>query len=319
MNLLTKILLSKSENPIDYSSRLLLLGSCFSENIGAKLEYFKFQRLQNPFGILFHPLAIEKLIQKSVHQEVVTEKDVFHANEQWHSFDAHSCLSNPSKEKIIDNLNDAIQNTTSQLKKASHIIITLGTAWVYRNNASEKVVANCHKVPQVNFNKELLSVDDVKQSLERTIEMVRSINPAAQCIFTVSPVRHLKDGFVENQLSKSHLISAIHKVLEDNKIIYFPSYELMMDELRDYRFYAKDMIHPNEVAIDYIWERFCEVWIDDSITRVMKNVDEIQRGLKHRPFNPVGEAHQKFLTSLSNKIFRIQKEYPFMEFNTLKT
>lgn len=318
MNLLTKIPLSKSENPIDYSSRLLLLGSCFSENIGAKLEYFKFQGLQNPFGILFHPLAIEKLIQKSVHQEVVTEKDVFHANEQWHSFDAHSCLSNPSKEKIIDNLNDAIQNTTSQLKKASHIIITLGTAWVYRNSASKQIVANCHKVPQANFTKELLNVDVVKESLERTIKMVRSINPAAQFIFTVSPVRHLKDGFVENQLSKSHLISAVHKVLNEG-ISYFPSYEIMMDELRDYRFYTKDMIHPNEVAIDYIWEKFCEVWIDDSITRVMKNVDEIQRGLKHRPFNPVGEAHQKFLTSLSNKIFRIQKEYPFMEFNTLKT
>lgn len=319
MNLLTKIPLSKSENSIDYSSQLLLLGSCFSENIGAKLEYFKFQGLQNPFGILFHPLAIEKLIQKSVHQEVFTEKDMFHENEQWHSFDAHSCLSNPSKEKIIDDLNEAVQNTTAQLKKASHIIVTLGTAWVYRNSASEKVVANCHKVPQVNFNKELLSVDDVKQSLERTIEMVQSINPAVQFIFTVSPVRHLKDGFVENQLSKSHLISAIHKVLEDNKISYFPSYELMMDELRDYRFYAKDMIHPNEVAVDYIWGKFKSVWVDDSIATVMKNVDEIQRGLKHRPFNPIGEAHQKFLTSLSNKIFRIQKDYPFMEFNTLKT
>ncbi|WP_396633453.1 GSCFA domain-containing protein [Maribacter sp. R86514] len=318
MNLLTQIPLTKSENPIDYSSQLLLLGSCFSENIGAKLEYFKFQGLQNPFGILFHPLAIEKLIQKSVYQEVVTEKDVFHANEQWHSFYAHSVLSNPSKEKIIDNLNEAVQNTTAQLKKASHIIITLGTAWVYRNNASEKVVANCHKVPQANFTKELLNVDDVKESLERTIKMVRSINPAAQCIFTVSPVRHLKDGFVENQLSKAHLISAIHKVLNEG-ISYFPSYEIMMDELRDYRFYAKDMIHPNEVAVDYIWGKFKSVWVDESMATVMKNVDEIQRGLKHRPFNPVGEAHQKFLTSLSKKIFRIQKDYPFMEFNTLKT
>nr|WP_299323206.1 GSCFA domain-containing protein [uncultured Maribacter sp.] len=314
MNLLTKIPLSKSENPIDYSSQLLLLGSCFSENIGAKLEYFKFQGLQNPFGILFHPLAIEKLIQKSVHQEVFTEKDVFHENEQWHSFDAHSCLSNPSKEKIIDDLNDAVQNTTAQLKKASHIIITLGTAWVYRNNASEKVVANCHKVPQVNFNKELLSVNDVKQSLQRTIEMVQSINPAVQFIFTVSPVRHLKDGFVENQLSKSHLISAIHNVLEDNKISYFPSYELMMDELRDYRFYAKDMIHPNEVAIDYIWEKFCEVWIASNVYPTMKKIEKIQKGILHKPFNDKSEQHQKFLLKLNVLKSEIHKEYPDLVF-----
>ena len=313
MNLLTKIPLSKSKNPIDYSSQLLLLGSCFSENIGAKLEYFKFQGLQNPFGILFHPLAIEKLIQKSVHQELVTEKDVFHKNEQWHSFDAHSCLSNPSKEKIIDDLNDAVQNTTSQLKKANHIIITLGTAWVYRNSASKKVVANCHKVPQVNFNKELLSVDDVKQSLERTIEMVQSINPAVQFIFTVSPVRHLKDGFVENQLSKAHLIAAIHKVLNKG-ISYFPSYELMMDELRDYRFYAKDMIHPNEVAIDYIWERFCEVWIASNVYPTMKKIEKIQKGILHKPFNEKSEQHQKFLFKLNVLKSEIHKEYPDLVF-----
>ncbi|WP_405412974.1 GSCFA domain-containing protein [Maribacter sp. Asnod1-A12] len=313
MNLLTQIPLSKSESPIDYSSQLLLLGSCFSENIGAKLEYFKFQGLQNPFGILFHPLAIEKLIQKSVHQELVTEKDVFNKNEQWHSFDAHSCLSNPSKEKIIDDLNEAVQNTTTQLKKASHIIITLGTTWVYRNSASEKVVANCHKVPQANFTKELLNVDDVKESLERTIEMVRSVNPAAQFIFTVSPVRHLKDGFLENQLSKAHLIAAVHKVLNDG-ISYFPSYEIMMDELRDYRFYAKDMIHPNEVAIDYIWEKFCEVCIASNVYPTMKKIEKIQRGILHKPFNEKSEQHQKFLVKLNMLKSEIHKEYPDLVF-----
>ncbi|MDO6473588.1 GSCFA domain-containing protein [Maribacter sp. 1_MG-2023] len=314
MNLLTKIPLSKSKNPIDYSGQLLLLGSCFSENIGAKLEYYKFQGLQNPFGILFHPLAIEKLIQKSVHQELITEKDVFNENEQWHSFDAHSCLSNRSKEKIITDINDAVESTSAQVKKASHIIITLGTAWVYRNTSSNQVVANCHKVPQSNFTKELLSVDEVAESLKRIIALVQSVNPSAQFIFTVSPVRHLKDGFVENQLSKSHLISAIHKVLEENIISYFPSYELMMDELRDYRFYAKDMVHPNEVAIDYIWERFIEVWIDDT-TAQMRKVDEVQRGLQHRAFNPEGDAHQNFLKSLAQKIALIKQEYPFMDFN----
>ena len=318
MNFLTQIPLTKSKNPIDYSSQLLLLGSCFSENIGTKLEYYKFQGLQNPFGILFHPLAIEKLIQKSVNQELITEKDVFNANEKWHSFDAHSCLSNPSKEKIIIDLNEALSSTAVQLKKASHIIITLGTAWVYRNTSSNQVVANCHKVPQSNFTKELLSVDEVAESLKRIIALVQSVNLSAQFIFTVSPVRHLKDGFVENQLSKSHLISAIHKVLEENIVSYFPSYELMMDELRDYRFYAKDMIHPNEVAIVYIWEKFVEVWIDNAISETMKKVGEVQRGLQHRAFNPEGDLHQKFLKSLAQKISDIKKDYPFMDFNISK-
>jgi len=319
MNLLTQIPLSKAENTIDYSSQLLLLGSCFSENIGAKLAYYKFQSLQNPLGILFHPLAIEKLIQKSVNQDLFTEEDVFNANEQWHTFDAHSSLSNPSKEQIIKCLNDAIGKTSAQLKTASHIIVTLGTAWVYRKTSNNEVVANCHKIPQSNFTKELLSVEEVTESLKRVIALLQSVNTSVQFIFTVSPVRHLKDGFVENQRSKAHLITAIHNVLDERKISYFPSYELMMDELRDYRFYAKDMIHPNEMAIDYIWEKFVEVWIDEAISVTMKKVSEVQRGLRHKAFNPEGEAHQKFLTSLAHKIAYIKQDYPFMDFNTVNT
>jgi len=322
MNLLTKIPLSKANNQIDYSSRLLLMGSCFSENIGAKLSHYKFQGLQNPFGILFHPLAIEKLIQKAVTQETFNEGIVFQANEQWHCFDAHSCISNPSKEQLVVDLNTGLDQTAEQLKVASHVIITLGTAWVYRNRDSGEIVANCHKVPQTNFTKELLSVDEVRESLKRITTLIQSVNSSTHVIFTVSPVRHLKDGFVENQRSKAHLISAIHQTIETSnfspRVSYFESYEIMMDELRDYRFYAKDMIHPNEIAIDYIWEKFVEVWINDSITDDMKKVDEVQRGLQHRPFNPESEAHQKFLTSLSKKIAYIRKAYPFMDFEISK-
>ncbi|SEB48339.1 GSCFA family protein [Maribacter dokdonensis] len=319
MNLLTEIPLSKANNPIDYSSQLLLLGSCFSENIGAKLSYYKFQGIQNPFGILFHPLAIERIIEKSVNQEFFTEEDVFNENEQWHSFDAHSSLSNSSKAQIIEDLNNAIGRTSTQVNTASHIIITLGTAWVYRKSSSNKVVANCHKVPQSNFTKELLSVEEAVESLKRVITFVQSVNPRVQFIFTVSPVRHLKDGFLENQRSKAHLIAAIHQVLNEDRVSYFPSYELMMDVLRDYRFYSKDMIHPNETAIEYIWEKFRLVWIKDSMDDHLKKVDEIQRGLQHRPFNPDSEAHQKFLTSLRRKITYIQKEYPFMDFQISKS
>ncbi|MEP5829602.1 MAG: GSCFA domain-containing protein [Maribacter dokdonensis] len=314
MNLLTEIPLSKANNPIDYSSQLLLLGSCFSENIGAKLSYYKFQGIQNPFGILFHPLAIERIIEKSVNQEFFTEEDVFNENEQWHSFDAHSSLSNPSKAQIIEDLNNAISRTSTQVNKASHIIITLGTAWVYRKTSSNKVVANCHKVPQSNFTKELLSVEEVVKSLKQVITFVQSLNPTVQFIFTVSPVRHLKDGFLENQRSKAHLIAAIHQVLNEDRVSYFPSYELMMDELRDYRFYAKDMIHPNETAIEYIWEKFVEVWLASNTSSTMKKIEKVQKGMLHKPFNENSDQHQKFLVKLNVLKSEIQTEFPHLQF-----
>ena len=314
MNLLTEIPLSKANNPIDYSSQLLLLGSCFSENIGAKLSYYKFQGIQNPFGILFHPLAIERIIEKSVNQEFFTEEDVFNENEQWHSFDAHSSLSNPSKAQIIEDLNNAISRTSTQVNTASHIIITLGTAWVYRKTSSNKVVANCHKVPQSNFTKELLSVEEVVKSLKQVITFVQSVNPTVQFIFTVSPVRHLKDGFLENHRSKAHLIAAIHQVLNEDRVSYFPSYELMMDELRDYRFYAKDMIHPNETAIEYIWEKFVEVWLASNTSSTMKKVEKVQKGMLHKPFNENSDQHQKFLVKLNVLKSEIQTEFPHLQF-----
>ncbi|MEP1223561.1 GSCFA domain-containing protein [Maribacter dokdonensis] len=314
MNLLTEIPLSKANNPIDYSSQLLLLGSCFSENIGAKLSYYKFQGIQNPFGILFHPLAIERIIEKSVNQEFFTEEDVFNENEQWHSFDAHSSLSNPSKAQIIEDLNNAISRTSTQVNKASHIIITLGTAWVYRKTSSNKVVANCHKVPQSNFTKELLSVEEVVKSLKQVITFVQSVNPTVQFIFTVSPVRHLKDGFLENQRSKAHLIAAIHQVLNEDRVSYFPSYELMMDELRDYRFYAKDMIHPNETAIEYIWEKFVEVWLASNTSSTMKKIEKVQKGMLHKPFNENSDQQQKFLVKLNVLKSEIQTEFPHLQF-----
>ncbi|TLP74386.1 GSCFA domain-containing protein [Maribacter sp. ACAM166] len=315
MKLLTQIPLSKAKYQIDYSSQIVLLGSCFSENIGDRLNYFKFQNVQNPLGILFHPLAIENLIFKAVHQELYNEEDVFNLNECFHCFDSHSSLSDISKDKLVANLNKAIGLTHAQLKKANHISITLGTAWVYRSVESGQVVANCHKVPQTKFTKELLGVGAIVKSLKNIKSMVRTINPDVQFIFTVSPVRHLKDGFIENQLSKAHLISAIHEIVNQENASYFPSYEIMMDELRDYRFYAKDMIHPNAIGIDYIWEKFRDVWIDDKIFDVMSKVGEIERGLQHRPFNPTGDAHQKFIKSIQEKVTYLKKTYPFMNFN----
>lgn len=319
MKLQTQIPLKKADNQIDYSSQLLLLGSCFSENIGDKLSYFKFRLLQNPFGILFNPKAIENLVERAVQQKIYSEADVFFHNELWHCYDTHSDLSATSKEDLLTTLNLALEATRNQIETSTHILITLGTVWVYRYKKTNKIVANCHKVSQANFTKELLSVDEITQSLKNSIQQVRSLNKEAQLLFTVSPVRHLKDGFVENQLGKAHLCAAIQETIGVPPLgvrgLYFPSYELMMDELRDYRFYKTDMIHPNELAIDYIWEKFKNVWISEMAYPTMDKVNEIQKGLKHRPFHPESEQHQKFLKSLQEKIAYIKKDYPFMEFN----
>ncbi len=310
MNFRTQIPIKKVHNQIDYKSKLLLIGSCFTENIGNKFEYFKFQNTINPFGILFHPKAIENLILNSINQKKYTKDDVFFHNERWHCFDAHSDLSHPSKERLLENLNTVIQSTNQQLNNTSHIIITLGSAWVYRQIESDNIVANCHKLPQKKFLKELLSVDEITASLENTITLIKSINSKIQFIFTVSPVRHLKDGFTENSQSKAHLITAIQQVTEPrNHTHYFPSFEIMMDDLRDYRFYNSDMIHPNKTAINYIWKQFKNTWINENSYELMDQVDTIEKGLSHHPFNESSKQHQQFLKILQLKIDNLKIQH----------
>lgn len=315
MQFLTQISIPKSANPIDYNSKIMSLGSCFAVNMAEKLDYFKFQNTCNPFGILFHPLAIEKLVDIAVSGKQFTAEDLFFHNERWHSFDLHSDWSNFNKEELIDDLNGIVRATQQKISQATHVIITYGTSWVYRNLTSNTVVANCHKVPQKQFLKELLSVETIENSIKNTIDLIRKANPNASIVFTVSPVRHLKDGFVENQLSKAHLIAALHSSnFQLPTSSYFPSYEIMMDELRDYRFYAEDMIHPNSIAIDYIWERFSETFIAEESHSIMKEVETIQKGLQHRPFNPNSESHQQFLSKLQDKMAKLVSQYSFMKF-----
>jgi hypothetical protein len=222
-------------------------------------------------------------------------------------------LSNESKEELLTSLNSILEQTKKQLQEASQVIITYGTSWVYRNIESNEIVANCHKVPQKEFKKELLSIEAIKESIKQTIQLIRSLNPDSNIIFTISPVRHIKDGFVENQWSKANLISGIHQVLSQSET-YFPSYEIMMDELRDYRFYAEDMLHPNQVAIDYIWERFKETSISKTAFPVMDEVESIQKSLSHKPFNPKAESHLKFELKRKEKITKLVSKYPFIKF-----
>ncbi|WP_163392973.1 GSCFA domain-containing protein [Flavobacterium limi] len=316
MQFRTQIPILKSSAPIDYNSKLFSVGSCFAENMSAKFDYYKLQNETNPFGIIFNPVSIEKIFRRVSEQKLFEEKDIFFHNERWHCFDVHSDLSNSDRKELLETLNKAITETHKWLKETTHIIITYGTSWVYRNTESDQIVANCHKVPQKQFTKELLSVNVIQESIQNTIELIRNLNPNIHFIFTVSPVRHIKDGFVENQLSKSHLFSALHKTIshQPSAINYFPSYEIMMDELRDYRFYAEDMLHPNQIAIDYIWKLFSENYISETSFFEMKEVDEIQKSLRHRSFSPESEQHKKFLTKLQQKIDSLREKNPQIHF-----
>lgn len=298
----TEVPINKSDSPIDYESKITSIGSCFSKHIGDLLSYYKFNIAVNPFGILFHCSAIKNTIKNAIEEKVYTEADIFFHNEQWHCFEAHSKLSHTSKENLINLLNKIISNTNEQLQTTTHLLITLGTAWVYKHKRTNQIVANCHKVPQKEFSKQLLSVAEITDDLWQIVELAKQINPKIRIVFTVSPVRHLKDGFIENQQSKSHLLTAVHQVLKAENTSYFPSYEIMMDELRDYRFYKEDMLHPNQTAINYIWEKFTNSFIADSVIPILKEVKAVQKALQHKPFNPKSEKHQLFLKSVEKKI-----------------
>ena len=315
MRFRTEIQCNPSSKQIDHQSKIVLLGSCFSEHMEGKFDHFKFDILSNPFGILFHPLAIEKAVQDCIAENYYSQTSLLKHNDSWLSLNHHSRFDNSDPEKALADINENIAQGHSALKNASHVIITLGTSWVYKWNQNGQIVGNCHKIPQKKFTKSLLSSEEILSSLKRIVKQIRSVNQEAHFIFTVSPVRHLKDGFIENSLSKALLLSAIHEIAKDAGIFYFPAYEIMLDDLRDYRFYKRDMIHPNEMAVDYIWDLFSNSWISQISRELMTEIDDIQRSLAHRPFDSNSEGHKKFLAVLEEKIEALQLRHPHIRFH----
>lgn len=316
MEFLTKVPLKPYQAKINYHSKIVSLGSCFAVNMAQKFKEFQFQVSANPFGILFHPIAIERILEYAASDYVFTEKDVFCIDGVWSCFDAHSDLNQLEQSDCIDHLNAALANLKFDIQEASHLMLTFGTAWVYQFKETATVVANCHKLPQQQFDKKLLSYEEVLNSYRRIAGLIKELNPKVEIIYTLSPVRHIKDGFVENQRSKSILTAALHQFLEEHpkQHFYFPSYEILMDELRDYRFYESDMLHPNSIAIQYIWEKWTQVVVEEAAYLIMKKVDEVQKGLHHRSFNPASEKHGIFLDKLVSKIDDLLDQFPFMNF-----
>ncbi len=311
----TLIKVKKQKPVIDYDSKILLIGSCFTEHVSKKLDYYKFDTLTNPFGILFNSNALKTAIQQIVENKLYTKTNLVQHNNLWHSFNHHSQFSSPDFKITLNSINAKIIEANQFIKEASHIIITLGTAWIYTCNKSHNIVANCHKIPQQEFTKYLQNTSQIIDDLSHIYTDIKRVNPIAKLLFTVSPVRHLRNGFIENMLSKAHLISAVQTHTK-SKIdsFYIPAYEIMMDDLRDYRFYKSDMIHPNSTAINYIWGFFKNCWISDKTNQTMEEIESVQKDLQHRPFNKDTEAYKKFKKNLDKKMAILKVNYPSIKF-----
>lgn len=301
------------EKKIAHHHKLFLAGSCFTEQIGAKLAAHKFQIIDNPNGILFNPVSIAKSLTSYIEQKLYTEDDLFYNNELWGSWDHHTRFSSISKDACLDGINQSQRAAHKFLKDADWLLLTLGSAFVYELE-QKRVVANCHKVPTDKFNKRLLSVEEVVTTLDGFIYRVKKFNPRLNIIFTISPVRHLRDGFVENNRSKSTLINAVHHMVDKFEgLFYFPAYELIIDDLRDYRFFAEDMVHPNYAATNYVWEKFVSCCIAEPSQQLMKAIKEVNAARKHKAFNPASAAHKRFLQTNLEKAKKLVEEHSYLD------
>lgn len=291
MKFRTEIGIPRAKEQLEYSSKILSIGSCFALSIGEKLTEAKFNACVNPTGVLFNPCSIVSTLERFEEFRGVSFGDLESRRDQWFHFDFHGSFSSSSPQETLSKINCAVQQGHSALKECDTLIITLGTIWIYRLVENGKVVANCHKEPASRFNRCAMSVSEVVDSLSPLIERY----PSKQFIFSVSPVRHLLDGMAENSLSKASLRVAIDQLQQKYKnVAYFPAFEIMMDDLRDYRFYADDMLHPSKKAVEYIWSKFCQAHISALDQETMEKVAAILRAASHRPFNAQSEAYREF-------------------------
>ena len=297
-----------------YQDQLLSLGSCFAEHIGRRLEERHFYSLLNPYGILYNPASIAQGLERLLQEAPFRPEELFEHQGLWHSFWHHGAFSYPDMEQALAGMNQAYRRAQGFLLSANRLILTLGTAFVFVNRQTGAVVANCHKLPGSQFDRRRLSVREIIAALEPVLQEFKLRLPALEAILTVSPVRHIRDGLVENQRSKAALLLAVEELSKQHDFIhYFPSYEIVMDELRDYRFYDVDMIHPSSVAIDYIWERFSQAFFTAETRQLMQRVERIVTASRHRPFHPQSSAHQQFLTQQLKLIDELEREFPFLE------
>lgn len=300
---------------INHTHKLLFIGSCFADNLSQKLKQHKFNTLHNPFGVLFNPASIAQGINDMLFLKSYDENDLVYYNEEWISFKHHGSFSNPDKRKCLRLINSKLKESKLFIKNVDYIFITLGTSIAYKLQLKGEIVSNCHKFPASHFVKVFLSAEESMKLLYESIINLKKINPHVKIIFTLSPVRYIKDDFIENSLSKAHLRIAIDELTKKcSDVYYFPAYEIMMDDLRDYRFYNSDKIHPSDTAIDYIWNFFSHAFFDAETKKCNNYVQEIYMALLHKPKNKDSILYKMFKDKQLNKIYDIMKSYPYIDF-----
>jgi hypothetical protein len=297
------------EKKINIHDKIIMVGSCFTEHIHSYFSEYKFSCIENPHGTLFNPISIFKSIQHYIDKTIIDEQSLFHHNGLWSHWDFHSRLSDSKPDLAVAKMNSAIENAHFFLKDANWLIITLGTGFVYEYQA-QTIVANCHKVPASSFKKRLLSLQEIEHAFQQLYDQLKSFNPLLNLVFTISPVRHLRDGFVENNRSKAILHHVVGNFINTPDVFYFPSFELIIDDLRDYRFYAEDMVHPNYQATHYIWEKFSVACIDGKTRAFMKDMDQLNNAIKHKPIHPNSQEHIKFRDKFRSITEGLRQRFP---------
>ena len=316
MEFRTTIRMGDNQGWLHHSDALVMMGSCFSDNIGAKLRNAMMLVDVNPFGTVYNPLSIASSLDRLIDNEPVPGMELFAQNGSWNHYAFHSRYSMPDKQAALQRMNQRIARSHEHLKTSQVLVLTLGTAMAYRLRATGQVVNNCHKMPAPLFERELVSCRDITQALTTACRRLRAFNPSLRIIFTVSPIRHIADGLEVNSLSKATLRVAVDQVLHelsDGLVCYFPAYEIVMDDLRDYRFYATDMVHPSEVAIEYIWQTFQAAYFDDRSAQAIARCERVNKRLAHRPMSSNREVVDRFNADTRAVVRNLIKEYPYLE------
>ncbi len=316
MQLQLNIDIQALQPPISYPDKILLTGSCFTENMSERLAQHKFLHLSNPNGILFNPVSVADSLEGYIDDKRYTEGDLFYLNELWNSWDHHTRFSHIDKQAALDGINRAQAVASAFTRQANWLVITLGSSFQYYLSDTGKPVANNHRAPSQWFEKRLLDTDIIIGRLSGTLDKLFHINPAIQVLFTISPVRHIRDGVIDNNRSKARLIEAVHTLCQRyQQAHYFPAYELVIDILRDYRYYDIDFVHPNYLATSFVWEQFINSCIEPLTRQQMKEVQEISIARGHRPRFPETEAHKKFMQATGAKVEKLAKEHPYLDFS----
>jgi hypothetical protein len=312
MKLITEVELPAYPFQLDHGTAMLMMGSCFAEEIGRFLERYLFPVCINPFGVTYNPLSLLHGLKALTGKEAYAEADLDQHNGLWFSFDHYTKFSHPDREKALEGINLKFLEAKDFLARTSVLMITWGTAWVYRHGSTQRVVNNCHKIPAKEFTRMRLSSRQVIEAYEPMLDSLISQSPDIRILFTVSPVRHWKDGAHGNQLSKAVLLLAVESLRQSfpDHCYYFPSYEIVMDELRDYRYYANDMVHTNELATRYIWEKFSQVLIHQQSLDIIHDLEPLLRMRAHRPIRPEGPLHAQVVLRMKELRTKLNQKYP---------